>query len=56
MVGGDISSGRVRRLCCVGLARRSGVDAYSFACPTKPRGRRTMSVAEAEAKREVDVG
>ena len=53
MVGGEISSGRVRRLFRVGLDRRSGVDAYSFACPNKHRGGRTLSVAE--AKREVDV-
>ena len=59
MVGGEISSGGVSRLRHIVLIWRSGGDIYAFACPPKPRERRTLSVAvvvaEAEEKREVDV-
>ena len=56
MVGGDISSGGLRRLCCIRHVQQSGGEAYDFTCLPELRGRRTisMAVSEAEAKREVD--
>ena len=57
VVGGEVISGGVRHRRCIVLVRRSGGDTYDFACPPEPRGGRTMlvAVAEAEAKREVDM-